>query len=270
MKNFTVNFGNLTDTQKSFLSLYFNERSLDFKVQQQIEAFLAHAAEKGYTKDDCKIVLDYPKVESMHKDSMKTNYSGFFLRVDVDGAYEMSQRIEDTGNISYNSSTFSKQLNNYGKLLKAQAEIIINQDKKAKEEREEQLRDDNKKKEEDAQKAKEANEQKIKNWIETNGSELLKNRVALGFDYKCLAKTEYSKFVLGVDTIVKFADFTWNEDVINRPTLEQMEYVKIWDKKIEGLGKRHSLYEGKTKDDVWVNITVDVPSFYGHDVMVKL
>jgi hypothetical protein len=267
MKNYAVNFGKLTETQKSFFIEFFDEHGIEAKVQNCIDELIHRAVKKGYCENDCIITLDYPKIERMDQNEMYTNYYSFYLNINVDDAYKLTNSIISDSSYLYISSNYSKKLNNIGKLLKAQYDVINEQEKKQREEKNEQERIARQQKEEQETLLKAESERKILSWIESHGSELLKNRVLLGFDFNCLAKTEYTESVLG-KKIVKWNDFSYQENEIKRPTLEQMKSIFELEKKIDGKGKRHSLFKGN--GTVYVNLSINVPFLGIHDVLIEL
>ncbi|MDI9872630.1 hypothetical protein [Flectobacillus roseus] len=264
--NITRNYNVLTETQIEFFEAYLKYQIAEKEIHQAYQSLLDTAQAKGYSESECEFTLDFPVIKSVTPNFFKLDYHTFGVKMKVDSLYEKYLCLHRGEIIYYTSEFYHKEVNDFGKILKIEADAIL------KSQIARELKEKTEKDEKDAQakQEKEKNLEKsrkeIQEFIDEKGSELLKDRIKLGFDYECLVKSEYSQDLLGTD-FIKWGDFNDDRE-IKRPTLEQMKAIKKWDAKIEGKGQRLGLY--KYQQDLYIHLEIKVPTFGFHNVCVKL
>lgn len=264
--NITRNYNELSKTQIDFFEAFLKYQVSEKEIHKAYQDLLDKAKEKGYSENECEFLLEFPVIKSITPHAFKDNYHTFGMKMKVDSLYEKYVSLHRGEIIYYTNEFYHKELNNLGKIMKIEADAIL-KDKVARE-----LQEKAEKAEKDAQAKQEREQQHEKNrkeiqeFIDSKGSELLKNRIELGFDYECLVKSEYCQDLLGSD-FIKWSEF--NDDrQIKRPTLDQMKMIKKWEAKIEGKGQRLGLY--KYQQELYIHIEIKVPTFGLHNICVKL
>lgn len=260
-------FLNIPEYQHDFLTAFVNE-FYKTEIEKAIKEELLRLKLLGYEESEIDLVQRHSISDSTHM-----NF-GISFNTQAASSYKS---IYNTKTIELTSYSYTKALNTLGlrvenvgrEIMKAQEE------NEAKEKTEKEARLAVAKAEKEAKEAKEKAEKEAKErlfleWGKTNGSELLKTRIELGFDFKCLLTTEYVKNLF--PTAEKLED--WKPDYednygqITRPTLEQMKIVKALreDEKIKSavINWRYS------KKNIFFNIGVNLPNGETGDYVIPM
>lgn len=231
MKNVIIfDAKNLSNVLVSTLEKHSGLLSKDWKIE--IDEIISDLQIKGYEASEIEFT------ETLRNFSFNSNSFYYWSYLTATTQHSTITK-SDSLTLYYTSSDYTKNRNISGAALQTEVEVIRKNeaDKSAFEAEKARIKAENLAKEKQ-DKINQA-ELELMAWAGLHGSELLKERIDLGFEYDCLLKTEYDKYVFG-DSILKACEQS-SIDECKKPSLNLMKIFRDFNSTFEGKFKNATL-----------------------------